>query len=64
MQGNWLTRRAILRIKNVELEETYSIVIAYSPGELRTFTSEDTEENENVNMLRYPKEMLNTISPR
>lgn len=62
MLGDWLILLATLSMKNTELEEVIVIVEAYLLGEMRTFTSPDTEVIENNNSLRYPKEMLEALS--
>lgn len=50
--------------KNRELEELNMIVGKHIPGEMRTYTSADTVETEDDNALRYPTEMLNSLSHR
>lgn len=51
MVSDWLTGRAILKTKNVEPGEINQINGASIPGEVRTFTSADTVENEDDNAL-------------
>lgn len=55
---------AILKTIIAELGEIIFIVGTSVPEKMRTFTSTDTVENENVKVLRHPKEMLDTPSLR
>lgn len=43
----WLGRRAILKTKNVDIEEINAVVEVFVSGEMRAFTSLDTVDNEN-----------------
>ena len=59
---DWLMGRAILTTKNVFLEEINTLAGALIPGTVRQYKSADQVENENENQLRYPVEMLNTLT--
>jgi len=58
----WLTGRAVLTTKNVNLDPINTIVGAMLPGNYRTYLSADKVENEDQNALRYPVELLNTLT--
>jgi len=57
--GEWLTSRGILTIKNRFLQTLNELVGRNIPGQYKVYKSADTVENEEVNLLRFPVDCLN-----
>lgn len=65
LHGCWLAYNAChFSTNNEELEKIITIVGATIPGESRKTTSGNAVESEDDSSIRYPIEMLNTISHR
>ncbi len=59
---SWLTSRAILSAKTSRLIEINAKVGSRFPGGYKTFLSADSVEDEDSNGLRYPAELLNSLT--
>ncbi len=59
---SWLTSRAILSAKNSRLIGINARVGSRFPGSYKTFLSADAVEDEDQNCLRYPGELLNSLT--
>lgn len=57
---NWLSDRAILAAKNVDVDEINFQIQQLLPGDLMSFKSIDTVVNENES-VNYPIEFLNSL---
>ena len=60
--SEWIASRAILTVKNARLPEINAVVGNMIPGEFTPFRSADSVENAEENALRYPVELLNSLS--
>jgi len=59
---DWLTGRAVLTVKNRGLQAINKLVGDKIPESYREFTSADKVSDEQEDALRYPVEMLNTLT--
>lgn len=59
---SWLTERGILCPTNEQVDATNNRLLSIIPGELFTYYSTDTMENEE-DLTNYPVEYLNTLNP-
>lgn len=64
MLDDRLSKYAVLKTKNTELNEINAILEAYISIEMRISKKADTMEIENQNALRYPVEMLSAFNNR
>ncbi len=58
----WVTLGAIFSTKNSRLIDINAKVWSRFPGSYKTFLSADTVEREDQNGLRYPVEILNSLT--
>jgi ATP-dependent DNA helicase PIF1 len=57
---NWLSNRAILAAKNIDVDENNYQIQTLLPGDLMTFKSNDTIVDENQ-IVNFPIEYLNSL---